>query len=630
MLHLTTNNASPTLAHLPQNPGVYQYFDKHGHLLYVGKAKNLKKRIKSYFTPSAKLSPRIASMVSQVSEVKTFITPNEQDALILENSLIKSLKPKYNILLRDDKTYPYIYIDYNEEFPTLEITRTLLKKRNITYFGPFSTGARDLLESILQSLPLVQKKSCLRGKKACLFYQIKRCLAPCEGKINKEQYAKLLEQAIDLLQHKKRLITILESKMQTLAQHCAFEEAAKIRDSIAKITQMQAFSHIDLLDYSNLDVFVFCAESNHYGIMMKLFIRNGRISSSDFLSIHDESLQSLTTESPQIDQSQVLHSLYTQALLNHYKAPAPLLPDSILLPYDIGIFEEKTRLEEILQERTGKKITILQPQRGKKHELINIARTNAKELMRLQEQQKQHCTQELQALRELFALSNLPYRIEIFDTSHHSGSACVGGMVVYENDGFLKHAYRHYHLQGTDEYAQMREMLTRRALDFESNPPPNLWLLDGGAAQIAIAKEILESAGVQIDILGIAKHKLNGRAHRAKGSASDCVYMLDSKHITQEHTQTTEMRLLPSDKRLQFLQKLRDEAHRYAITFHRNKKLKNLTQAQALGIEKNLSIAQIQKLLRIYGDFAHIRDLTPTEIAQALRQRQTKPTKKEL
>lgn len=630
MLHLTTNNASPTLAHLPQNSGVYQYFDKNGHLLYVGKAKNLKKRIKSYFTPSAKLSPRIASMVSQVSEIKTFITPSEQDALILENSLIKSLKPKYNILLRDDKTYPYIYIDYNEEFPTLEITRTLLKKRNITYFGPFSTGARDLLESILQSLPLVQKKSCLRGKKACLFYQIKRCLAPCEGKINKEQYAQLLEQAIDLLQHKKKLITILESKMQTLAQHCAFEEAAKIRDSIAKITQMQAFSHIDLLDYSNLDVFVFCAESNHYGIMMKLFVRNGRISSSDFLSIHDESLQSLTAESPQIDQSQILHSLYTQALLNHYKTPAPLLPDSVLLPYDIGIFEEKTRLEKILQERTGKKITILQPQRGKKHELINIARTNAKELMRLQEQQKQHYTQELQALRELFALSNLPYRIEIFDTSHHSGSACVGGMVVYENDGFLKHAYRHYHLQGTDEYAQMREMLTRRALDFESNPPPNLWLLDGGAAQIAIAKEILESAGVQIDILGIAKHKLNGRAHRAKGSASDCVYMLDSKHTTQEHTQTTEMRLLPSDKRLQFLQKLRDEAHRYAITFHRSKKLKNLTQAQALGIEKNLSVAQIQKLLRIYGDFAHIRDLTPTEITQALRQRQTKPTKKEL
>ncbi|MFC3867277.1 excinuclease ABC subunit UvrC [Helicobacter equorum] len=625
MLHLTTNNALPTLAHLPQSSGVYQYFDANGHLLYVGKAKNLKKRIKSYFTPSTKLSPRIASMVSQVSEIKTFITPNEQDALILENSLIKSLKPKYNILLRDDKTYPYIYIDYNEDFPTLEITRTLLKKRNITYFGPFSTGARDLLESILQSLPLVQKKSCLRGKKACLFYQIKRCLAPCEGKTNKEQYAQLLEQAIDLLQHKKKLIAILESKMQTLAQHYAFEEAAKIRDSIAKITQMQAFSHIDLLDYSNLDVFVFCADTNHYGIMMKLFIRNGRISSSDFLSIHDESLQSLTTESSQADKSQVLHSLYTQALLNHYKTPAPLLPDSILLPYEIGIFEEKIRLEKILQKRTGKKITILQPQRGKKHELINIARTNAKELMRLQEQQKQHYIQELQALRELFALSNLPYRIEIFDTSHHSGSACVGGMVVYENDGFLKNAYRHYHLQGTDEYAQMREMLTRRALDFESNPPPNLWLLDGGAAQITIAKEILESAGVQIDILGIAKHKLNGRAHRAKGSASDYVYMLDSKHTAQEHIQTTQIRLPPSDKRLQFLQKLRDEAHRYAITFHRNKKLKNLTQAQALGIEKNLSVAQIQKLLRIYGDFAHIRDLTPIEITQALRQRHTKP-----
>lgn len=702
------------LTHLPQSAGVYQYFDTNGRLLYVGKAKNLKKRVKSYFLPSARLSPRIASMVAQVREIKTFVTPSEQDALILENSLIKSLKPKYNILLRDDKTYPYIYIDYSEDFPTLDITRALLKKRDIAYFGPFSTGARDLLESILQSLPLVQKKSCLRGKKACLFYQIRRCLAPCEGKVSREEYAQILTQAIEFLHNKKKLLSQLESKMHALAEHYAFEEAAKIRDTIAKIAQMQASSSIDLLDGSNLDVFVFCADGRHSGVMMKLFVRNGRISSSDALRIHDESLDSLesvqniesmqsstpaqgahSTQSPAKaleSPAKALHSLYTQALLNHYKSPSPLLPDSILLPYEIGALEDRTRLEEILKTRVGKKITILQPQRGKKRELIALAQTNARELMQLEREQSRNYEQNLQAVREVFGLSNLPYRIEVFDTSHHSGSTCVGGMIVYENDSFIKESYRHYHLQGSDEYAQMREMLTRRALDFESNPPPDLWLLDGGAGQIAIAREILESTGAQVDVLGIAKHKLNGRAHRAKGSADDVIYRLDSEKIEQAieskkpksqnpradsvdfvdftdsedfiesakstesaralegqprgdfhashalgdshtphtphtfHTSYTpkalEVRLLPSDKRLQFLQKLRDEAHRYAISFHRSQKLKKLTQAKILGTQKNLSPAQVDKLLRIYGDFAHIRALTPKQIAQALR----KPT----
>lgn len=624
MTNHATTIRSCDLAHLPQSAGVYQYFSRDGRLLYVGKAKNLKKRIKSYFAPSAKLSPRIASMVAQIDEIKTFVTASEQDALILENSLIKSLKPKYNVLLRDDKTYPYIYIDYDQDFPTFEITRVLLKKRNVVYFGPFSTGARDLLESLLQSLPLVQKKSCLRGKKACLFHQIRRCLAPCEGKVSKEEYAQILAQAIELLHNKKKLLALLESKMQNLAQHCAFEEAAKVRDAIAKITQMQASSTIDLLDGSNLDVFVFCASTHHSGVMFKLFVRNGRISSSDVLRIHDESLESHT-------KSHILHSLYTQALLNHYKAPAPLLPDSILLPHEIVAFEDKERLEEILSARIGKKITILQPQRGKKRELINLAQTNALEFMRLEEQHDHNYKQDIQSLGELFALSHLPYRIEVFDTSHHSGSVCVGGMIVYENDTFLKSSYRHYHLQSSDEYAQMREMLTRRALDFESNPPPHLWLIDGGAGQISIAREILSSAGVQIDVLGIAKHKLNGRAHRAKGSANDVIYYIPdslSSHITHDdnpstHTQVQEMRLLPSDKRLQFLQKLRDEAHRYAISFHRSQKLKKLTQLQTLGTQKNLSPAQIHKLLRIYGDFAHIRDLTPEQIAKALRQRQS-------
>jgi len=214
---------------LPSCAGIYQYFDKNKRLLYVGKAKNLKNRVKSYFNftpklaPSNKLSLRIAKMISESVTLEYLIVENEHDALILENSLIKQLKPKYNILLRDDKTYPYIYIDLNEAFPRLEITRKIIQKSNIKYFGPYSSGARDILDSIYEVLPLVQKKSCLREGKKCLFYQIKRCLAPCEELISKNDYAQFITKAIELLQNKHKLIMMIEEQMQIYAQNLQFE-----------------------------------------------------------------------------------------------------------------------------------------------------------------------------------------------------------------------------------------------------------------------------------------------------------------------------------------------------------------------------------------------------------------------
>lgn len=638
-----------SLSTLPESAGVYQYFDKDDRLLYVGKAKNLKKRIKSYFAKSANLSQRIAIMVSQIARIHTLVTPNEQDALILENSLIKSLKPKYNILLRDDKTYPYIFIDKNKDFPTLEITRSVINKKNILYFGPFSFGARDLVDGILETTPLVQKKSCIQGKKACLFYQIKRCLAPCEGKINKQEYEKILNSALELLENKKKLIKLLESKMQIFADNYAFEEAARLRDRIAKISQMQKHSVIDLAQSCDMDIFVFVTrpqkthstiESTNTsknvaqksamqkGVLMKLFVRNGRISSSDFVLLHINALdvedsldsaQSSQNPAQSTKPSTTNHnlcSLYTQALLNHYKAHTPLLPDSILLPANVAL-EDKDELERILQERLGKKIEISQPKKGKKLELINLARKNALELLHLHTNEENiQETRLMEQIATLFGLDEIPYRIEVFDTSHHSGTQCVGAMVVYENGEFRKDSYRQYNLSGSDEYAQMSELLTRRALDFENNPAPNLWLLDGGKAQLKLARQILESSGAQVDTLAISKHKLNGRAHRAKGSAQDIL------HAVQKSTQEPkEFKLSPNDKGLQFLQKLRDEAHRFAITFHRAQKNKNLTKLKTLTQTRNLTPAQVDKLLRIYGEVRVIENLSNEEITSALRKR---------
>lgn len=632
-----------SLSTLPESAGVYQYFDKDDKLLYVGKAKNLKKRIKSYFAKSANLSQRIAIMVSQIARIHTLVTPNEQDALILENSLIKSLKPKYNILLRDDKTYPYIFIDKNKNFPTLEITRSVINKKNILYFGPFSFGARDLVDGILETTPLVQKKSCLQGKKACLFYQIKRCLAPCEGKINKQEYEKILNSALELLENKKKLIKLLESKMQIFADNYAFEEAARLRDRIVKISQMQKHSVIDLAQSCDMDIFVFVARAQKMqnkaknlaqksamqkGVLMKLFVRNGRISSSDFVLLHInkfdvevslDSVQSLQNPAQHTKSSMTNHnlcSLYTQALLNHYKAHTPLLPDSILLPTNVAL-EDKDELERILQERLGKKIEISQPKKGKKLELINLAYKNALELLHLHTNEENiQESRLLEQIATLFGLDEIPYRIEVFDTSHHSGTQCVGAMVVYENGEFRKDSYRQYNLSGSDEYAQMSELLRRRALDFENNPAPNLWLLDGGKAQLKLARQIIESSGAQVDTLAISKHKLNGRAHRAKGSAQDIL------QAVQKNTQEPkEFKLSPNDKSLQFLQKLRDEAHRFAITSHRVQKNKNLTKLKTLTQTRNLTPAQADKLLRIYGEVRVIEKLSNEEITSALRKR---------
>lgn len=545
-----SNSLIQTLKTLPKQSGIYQYYDEKGFLLYVGKAKNLYNRVRSYFrvtdaTPSSNLSPRIHNMILKVASIQTIVVDNEMDALILENSLIKQLKPRYNILLRDDKTYPYIYIDTALPFPRPKITR--IKRKSSIYFGPFCTGAKELLESLYEVVPLVQKEGCLREKKACLFYQINRCLAPCEGKISQEEYQKLLSQAIGYLKDKKSLIAKLEERMLKLAEQERFEEAITLRERIKKISSLSMYSQIDShTQDANWDIF--SIECNaQYAVLMKLYMREGRIISSDYekIILHQKSLE--------LEEK---ISLYRQALLNHYNKDLPLPPSAIILPSELE--------GELEEHQDWLKIKLIFPKKGEKKALLELASKNAKEILKIQDNEYEV----KQNLKELFALQTLPQRIEIFDTSHHAGENNVGTMVVYEEGKFLKDSYRMYHLEGSDEYSQMREMLVRRAKDFDKVSPPDLWLLDGGKAQIHIAQEVLESAGVELGVVAIAKEKLDHKAHRAKGRARDIL----RAYVEGEYK---EMRLLPSDVRLQFLQKLRDEAHRFAIKFHREKKLKS-------------------------------------------------------
>ncbi|AFV96606.1 MULTISPECIES: excinuclease ABC subunit UvrC [unclassified Sulfuricurvum] len=565
---------------LPQVAGIYQYLDEKGRILYIGKAKNLSKRVKSYFNLTPELSPktslslRIQKMLSETVGLHYIIVENEHDALILENSLIKQLKPKYNILLRDDKTYPYLYVDMEEPYPRFELTRKIIKGKGVRYFGPFSIGARDILDSLYELLKLVQKKSCLRGKKGCLFYQMEQCLAPCEFPVPRESYLPMVQQGIEWIQNKRRLIKQLEAKMEFYSESLRFEEALILRDRIERISKSEITSQIDLASTENYDVFAIAVNETR-GCILRLFIREGKVASSthDFIPV---------TPYFSLDEA------YERTLVGFYGSEKPPIIAPILTAHP---FESRDWVHEHLSELFGKKAHLETPQRGGKKELIDLAITNAHELLRTPQPTNEVLLSQIQ---ELFGLDTLPNRIEIFDNSHHGGDAIVGAMVVYDNGHFDKKGYRTYHLQSRDEYGQMSEMLRRRIEGFESNPPPDLWVLDGGSTLRTLAVDLLNSHGIHLDVIAISKEKIDAKAHRSKGAAHDIL-----------HTEHQILRLESSDKRLQFIQMLRDEAHRSAITFHKKVKLKR-DQHSKLLLVHGISQPKIHKLIEYFGTYEAI------------------------
>ncbi len=584
------NNIKTTIQTLPNQAGVYQYFDKDDRLLYVGKAKNLKNRVKSYwrFTPELHPNPkqglRILRMLEQAVKLDYIVVDSEADALILENSLIKQLNPKYNILLRDDKTYPYIYIDESQDFPRFELTRKVIKGRKITYYGPFPNGGKVLLDTLYELFPLVQKNSCLREKRACLFYQIGKCLAPCEGKVTKEEYQKIVSQVKRAIVKRSTLIEQLTEKMMELAMSERYEEAATLRDNIKTLESLTISSNIDLAKDEDLDIFAI-VNGETKGVIVKLFIRGGRVISSSVSGFRNSELY---------DKNEA----YKQALLEFYTVDAPQISKHILVAHT---FEDQEKIATLLSERFGKKIEIIHPKRGSKAKLTALAIENAKEVLK-----RDKLKEEIEPkIAELFELDKTPYRVETFDNSHMMGVATVGAMVVWSDGRWSKKEYRRYTLEAKDEYGQMKEMLTRRIESFEKTPPPDLWILDGGETLRKLAVSLLKEAQVSLEVIAIAKEKLDAKVHRAKGSAKDIIY-----------TQASVFELSTSDKRLQWIQRQRDEAHRFAITYHQNRKRKEDTQNSLLQ-KKGIGPATIKKLLNYFGTFEAIKKASYAEISVA-------------
>jgi len=579
-----------TIQHLPSEAGVYQYFDENEKLLYVGKAKNLKNRVKSYwrFTPTLHPNPkqslRILRMLEQAVKLDYIVVETEADALILENSLIKQLNPKYNILLRDDKTYPYIYIDESQDFPRFEITRKVVKGKNISYYGPFPNGGKVLLNTLYELFPLVQKKSCLREGKACLFHQIEKCLAPCEGKVSSQEYKKIINDVKQAISKRSILIEELNDKMIEFAMNERYEEAATMRDNIKTIEALTISSNIDFANNEDLDIFAI-VNGETKGVIVKLFMRKGKVISSAISTFRAKEIY---------DENEA----YKQALLEFYTVDMPHISKNILVAH---AFEDKEELSTLLSERFSKKIEIIYPQRGSKAKLITLALTNAHENLK-----REKIKEDIEPkIAELFELSSLPYRVETFDNSHMMGVATVGAMVVWNEGKWTKNDYRRYDLKAKDEYGQMKEMISRRIESFEKNSPPNLWILDGGETLRKLAVSLLNESKVSLDVIAIAKEKLDSKAHRAKGAAKDIIY-----------TESSVFTLKTTDKRLQWVQRQRDEAHRFAITYHQNKKRKDDTKNSLLQ-KKGIGPASIKKLLNYFGTFEAIEKASYLEISVA-------------
>jgi excinuclease ABC subunit C len=580
------------LRELPKEPGIYQYFSKDAKLLYIGKAKNLSNRVKSYWLLTPHIHPkyepttRIGKMLAEAKYIDHIVVSSEEDALILENSLIKQLKPKYNILLRDDKTYPYIYIDQMQDFPRFEITRKVVKSPKVKYYGPFPTGSKALLDAIYDFFPLVQKKSCIKGNKACLFYEINKCLAPCEGKISKQEYAKIVQEAKHAINNRKILLDKMAERMLKLATQERFEEAAKLRDSIEAIKSLQMKSTIDIATTTNYDIFAI-SSSNDKGVVVKIFMREGKIVSS---------AHHIFRNLDKFDQDEA----YKQAIIDHYKNIINVDVNKILVAHE---FKDRESVAEVVAKITNKKVSITSPKAGNRAKLTDLAIKNATEILK-QNSTKDNYSIEKE-LKELLSLDVEPYRFECFDNSHMMGQATVGAMIVYDNNSFNKSSYRRYELKAKDEYAQMKELLRKRAQSFSKNSPPDLWVIDGGATLLTLAQSILKEYKVNLDVVAIAKEKLNSKAHRAKGAAKDIIYTQYGEIIELKST----------DKRLHFLQKLRDEAHRFAISYHKQKKQKedmNLKLFEHKGVGKQV----VKKLLNYFGTFEAIKNASHEEIAK--------------
>ena len=520
---------------LPDAPGVYLFRDKRGHVLYIGKALSLKKRVSSYFVDSPGGPDRfqIGPMIDQIADLEFILTENELEALILESNLIKNHRPRYNIVLKDDKHYPFLRLDPNDPFPWVQVVRRI-KDDGALYYGPYvpSTAMWDVLALVNKTIPLRKCRS-IEGRKLCLEYHLGRCLGPCEGLIGRKEYGELVDQARLLLDGKDQELTKrLKERMHQAAESLEFEQAAKYRDQIASLRQVFERQKVISPRGEDLDVFGLAHEAREAQVQLFL-IRRGRLIGRETFTFE------LGAETP---------SGLLASLLKQFYVGSRNIPKEILLSHPL---EDASLIAAWLASRVNRHVELLVPQRGRRARLVQMAQRNAQEALALSLRSSQSREAALSELQEALGLTGLPRRIEAYDISNISGTLAVGSQVVWEDGKSKKSAYRRYKIntvEGPDDFAMMAEVLQRRLQKAQEMPLPDLILLDGGRGQLNAALGVARKLGFDsLQMVSLAKEE-------------ELVF----------HPARPKPIALPERSRArQLLQQIRDDSHRFAVTYHR-------------------------------------------------------------
>lgn len=533
-----SDNIKNALAVLPEKPGVYLMHDASGKVIYVGKAVVLKNRVRSYFRNLASHTPKVKAMVAKIAEIETIVTSSEVEALILECNLIKKYRPRYNISLKDDKTYPYLKVTMQEDFPRLYVTRRQLRD-GARYYGPYAdAGAMHATVKLLRSMFPLRTCRKMNPDRPCLNYHIKRCLAPCAGYISKADYHKMIKSICMVLDGRTtELERDLKQQMQEAADNYAFEEAARLRDQLQAVARLNEAQKAVTNNGGDMDIFGLGQDMT--GLCVQLFfVRKGKLIGRDnfFLPDGGDTPQEVMT-----------------AFVKQYYNEATFIPKEVVLPY-LPEEDEKQLIETWLADKAQRRVELLLPQRGVKKDLLKLANENAVKLLneRLRKGSLS-LKNDLQAAEELQQALGLEHpleRMDCFDISHTQGSETVASMVVFRNGTSSKKDYRRYKIVSAegkpDDFKSMQEVVYRRYRDYEDLP--SLVVIDGGKGQLSSALEVIRGLGLDdLPVVGLAKRE---------------------EEIFKPH-QSESIMLDREGAALHLIQRIRDEAHRFAITYHR-------------------------------------------------------------
>jgi excinuclease ABC subunit C len=588
---LPTIELAAKVANLPTKPGIYQFKNENGVIIYVGKAKSLRNRVRSYFQ-NRPMDAKTKALISKIIDVEVIVTDSEVEALLLENNLIKQFKPRYNILLKDDRSYPYIRIT-NEEYPQVFSTRTVVRDGS-KYFGPYTDNRYlyYLLKTLRTIFPL---RSCelpltdsliAEGKfKVCLDYHIKRCEGPCEGFVSRAKYAEYITQSIKILNGRTREVEqTLEASMEELAEDLKFEEAAALRNRLLQLKEYSAKQKVMTTDLVDRDVFAFSRDDDDACAVI-FAIRDGKMIGKRHFYISNSIAQT--------DEHIIQH------IIEKWYMDTDFIPSEVVLSHEP---EQQDFLNDILAKKRGAAVDITVPKVGDKKKLIAMAITNADFLLRelhLQQAARENALPRgVASLQRDLRLDKPPRRIECFDNSHFQGTEYVSSMVVFSDGRPKKSDYRKYkiHVGGNDDFAAMQEVVSRRYTRVleEKTELPDLIMIDGGKGQLSAACAVLDTLGLmgKIPVIGLAKR-------------------LEEIFLPNQ----SDALLLPkTSTSLRLLQSIRDEAHRFAITYHRLLRDKRTFQTELTAIA-GVGEKTAQKLLITFGSVENIRQTSESEIA---------------